>query len=243
MESALGGADVVVVSGGNTLFAVDRWKQTGLDKHILRAVERGVVFAGGSAGLMWLFASGHSDSADPDTYKLPMLTAAAAEGGAAAAPVAGHDWAYIRVPCLGVLPGLCCPHHDRTQSNGVLRAVDFDLMLARHRGERGICVDHWAALVISDGAYTILPLPGKAGSVVVPAGGHAADARFEPGAGLPGVWIKEWAVDASTGAGAVRAVLAPASGKLDALFRAAWEPIVEDPRVEACRAGNPSAPA
>eukprot|EP01052_Picozoa_sp_SAG31_P018987 SAG31_NODE_1367_length_8615_cov_12.875763_4_plen_73_part_00 len=40
-----------------------------------------------------------------------------------AGDVAG--WEYIRIPCLGLLPGLCCPHHDRVQSNGVLRADDF----------------------------------------------------------------------------------------------------------------------
>ena len=40
---------------------------------------------------------------------------------------------------LGFLPGLCCPHHDRVQSNGVLRAEDFEKLLRRHPQERGIC--------------------------------------------------------------------------------------------------------
>lgn len=33
------------------------------------------------------------------------------------------------------------------QSNGVLRAKDFDAMLRRHPGERGICIDHWVCLL------------------------------------------------------------------------------------------------
>jgi dipeptidase E len=252
MAATLDTADVVVVSGGNTLFAVDRWRAVGLDKHLLRAVARGVVFSGGSAGLMWLFTAGHSDSADPDTYLAPMVAAAAAEAEAAAAAdlaspsaaaaAAGapapageppRQWAYIRVPCLGVLPGLCCPHHDRVQSNGVLRAQDFDGMLARHRGERGVCVDHWAALVIDRGRYAVVAVAGKPGSVVLGEGRDAAP-RFEPGAGVPGVWVKEWVGDA------VQATLAAPEGAVETLFRPAWLPIVEDDRVLACRAGNPS---
>ena len=45
------------------------------------------------------------------------------------------DWDYIRVDGLGFIPGLCCPHHDRVQSNGVLRAHDFDEMILRHPTE------------------------------------------------------------------------------------------------------------
>jgi dipeptidase E len=59
------------------------------------------------------------------------------------------------VPCLGFLPGLVCPHHDKVQSNGVLRAIDFDAMLLRHAGEQGICIDHWAALCVDGDAYEV----------------------------------------------------------------------------------------
>ena len=45
------------------------------------------------------------------------------------------EWDYIRVNGLGFVPGLCCPHHDRVQSNGVLRAADFDEMMLRHPTE------------------------------------------------------------------------------------------------------------
>jgi hypothetical protein len=41
------------------------------------------------------------------------------------------SWEYVRVEALAVLPGLLCPHFDKTQSNGVLRATDFDAMLKR----------------------------------------------------------------------------------------------------------------
>ena len=31
-----------------------------------------------------------------------------------------NDWEYIRVEGLGIFPGIICPHHDCTQSNGAL---------------------------------------------------------------------------------------------------------------------------
>ena len=65
----------------------------------------------------------------------------------------GKAWPYVRVSGLAFLPGLVCPHHDRVQSNGVLRATDFDGMLARHPGETGLCIDHFAALVIEGDSY------------------------------------------------------------------------------------------
>ena len=36
-------ADIIVVSGGNTLFAVDRWKHIGIDQLFLQAGQRGCV--------------------------------------------------------------------------------------------------------------------------------------------------------------------------------------------------------
>ena len=122
VEALLARADIVLVSGGNTLFAVDRWKRFGLDEELRKAAQRGCVLTGGSAGAICWFDAGHSDSADPESYAVPMLA-----GGSAAASTQGASggdakpWEYIRCGGLGVLPGLCCPHHDRTQSNGVLR--------------------------------------------------------------------------------------------------------------------------
>lgn len=229
MEEACAAANIIVVSGGNTLYGIDRWRATGLDRQLKAAGERGALLCGGSAGAICWFDGGHSDSGDPDTY---ISSAAApapagadeattfAEGGVAA------QWDYVRCPGLGFLPGLCCPHFDKTQSNGVLRAHDFDEMMLRHPGERGVCIDHFAALIVDGARYRVLSLPGKPGSVL---GGAFSEAR----AGLPGVWVKEVA------GGEVKTWLAPADGSLDELLR---EPtaVVEDRRLAAIRAANPS---
>ena len=129
VEAALDEADVVLVSGGNTLFAMDRWKHCGVVEPLRRAMDRGAVLCGGSAGAGCWFDGLHSDSMDPETYRKIMLAGAGggaeAEAGAAPAkPCSGgvmapppRPWSYVRVSCLGFLPGLCCPHHNRVQVN------------------------------------------------------------------------------------------------------------------------------
>eukprot|EP01126_Amoeba_proteus_P047170 TRINITY_DN5372_c0_g1_i2.p1 TRINITY_DN5372_c0_g1~~TRINITY_DN5372_c0_g1_i2.p1 ORF type:complete len:281 (-),score=44.08 TRINITY_DN5372_c0_g1_i2:149-991(-) len=131
-------ADVIMVSGGNTLYALDSWSKLGVDVRLREAIQRGAVMCGGSAGLICWFEGGHSDSMDPTTFKNP------------ATPT---SWQYIRVQGMGFLPGLVCPHHDQVQSNGILRSEDFDKMLVRHSGEVGIGFDHWAFIVIEGGNF------------------------------------------------------------------------------------------
>ena len=232
VEALLARADIVLVSGGNTLFAVDRWRRFGLDEELRKAAQRGCVLTGGSAGAICWFDAGHSDSADPESYAEAMLAGGSAEASTQGA--SGSDssdvkpWEYIRCGGLGVLPGLCCPHHDRTQSNGVLRAVDFDEMLRRHDGETGVCIDHFAALVVDGADYSILSLEGKPGTAL-----DGRDAPDFTGAGTPWIWLKRVVGDAI-----VATRLEPRGRLADALTPATA--IVEDPRVEVARAANPS---
>jgi dipeptidase E len=211
MEERFDRADVVLASGGNTLFAVDRWRRLGLDRLIRRAMRRGAVLCGGSAGAICWFDGGHSDSTDPRSFKRYKL--------ADEPPVLSRDavtgWEYVRVPGLGILPGLCCPHHDRTQNNGIPRAVDFRAMMLRHPGETGIAIDHFAALVIDGDGYRVVS-PDRPGSVD----------------GRPAVW-RMTVVE-----GAVRAEPVPVVGEVARILSQADE-IREDPRLAAARAANP----
>lgn len=59
-EDMIGQADVLVVGGGNTLYAVDRWTHLGLVPALRKAIERGAVMTGGSAGAICWFDGGHS---------------------------------------------------------------------------------------------------------------------------------------------------------------------------------------
>jgi len=190
-------------------------------------MEQGKIFCGGSFGAIWVFDAGHSDSMDPDTYKGAM-TGTLNKGGDESTNLEGEakPWEYTRVPCLSFLPGLCCPHFDKIQSNGVLRAIDFEAMLLRHSGEIGFGIDHWAALRVEGGNYTVLASPERPGSV-------NPDNSFSPEQkGIPGVWRL------TVQDGKVVRTLAPIQGKLSDLVQPASE-IVLDARVDISRKENP----
>lgn len=177
---------------------------------------------------------------DEESYKDAMLREAAnihvgsstGTGGdeSSAAPSCEqtrHQWQYIRCPCLGIFPGLVCPHADKIQSNGILRATDFDDMLKHHADERGICIDHFAALCVDSERYWVLSLPGRPGSVL-PSG------EFSPSReGVPGVWVKD-VVNGEI----VTSLLCSEGGRLDDLLKPAAN-ITQDARLDACRAANP----
>jgi dipeptidase E len=219
-------ADVVLVSGGNTLYAVRRWEETGLDQLLRDAAARRVVLAGGSAGAICWFTSGHSDSADPATYLQPSLTSAAIEAGLLMPAEVDREkaklaslsttWSYIRVHGLDILPGLLCPHFDMTQGNGVRREEDFTKMLKRHPTERGIGMDHWSVLVLKgDGTYEVMAVPGKTRTPTP--GDTSATAT------VPGVFTLDVV------GGTVQRVRAPVEGNVVDLLRAPTGPVVADP--------------
>mmetsp|Transcript_26481 Transcript_26481/g.25355 ORF Transcript_26481/g.25355 Transcript_26481/m.25355 type:complete len:355 (-) Transcript_26481:102-1166(-) len=239
LELSFQQADVVIVSGGNTLYAVDRWKELGIDVLIRKGMERGLILAGGSAGAIVWFDSGHSDSADPSSFKHAMIESAMKVSEEAFTEDSlnlsvnndSHSaWEYIRVEGLGFLPGLLCPHHDKIQSNGIPRSTDLDNMMLLHEGEQAICIDHWAALVVDGDDYRVISLPDREGSVLQSNG----EAQFSvERKGIPGIWIKN-VINKS-----IEIKLVPSEGKISDLLRFATI-IVKDERVELCRRLNPT---
>jgi len=203
-------ADIVLISGGNSLWMIDRWNALGIDKHLKSAIERGVVMCGGSAGAIAWFDSGHSDSMDPTTYKKPKPSE--------------DSWKYIRVPALGVFPGLCCPHHDKTQSNGMPRAADLDEMLLRHSGETGVCIDHHAGLRIIGEEYEVLTWGENPSGTLVYDGDAPKCVPYEKdrrGKGQPAVWTK------TVVNGKVIPKLVPRKGKNSDIFIPASKTVVD----------------
>jgi peptidase E len=85
LESLVLEQDAIFVGGGNTRSMLAVWRDWGLDTHLRKAWESGVVLGGGSAGSICWFEQGVTDSiAGPLTV----------------------------LPCLGFLPGSNCPHYD-----------------------------------------------------------------------------------------------------------------------------------
>ena len=61
-EETLLNVDAIVVGGGNTLNMIAIWKAQGIDKVLKKALEKGIVLAGGSAGSLCWFDNGTTDS-------------------------------------------------------------------------------------------------------------------------------------------------------------------------------------
>lgn len=77
--------DVIFVGGGNTKSMLAVWADWGVPAMLRRAWRSGTVLAGASAGAICWFETGITDSWSDRLRTLP---------------------------CLGWLPGVCCPHYD-----------------------------------------------------------------------------------------------------------------------------------
>ena len=93
-------ADFIYVGGGDTLFMLNHWKQTGLLGLILDAYERGVLICGLSAGAICWFETMYTDSKEACT-----------------------EGEYTLFPGLNLIKGIISPHYD-------LRALDFDKIIS-----------------------------------------------------------------------------------------------------------------
>jgi peptidase E len=85
-EDILLNSDAIVVGGGNTLNMLGIWKAQGIDVMLKKALKKGIVVAGGSAGSICWFQNGISDS---------------------------RPLALSIVDGLGILPYSNCPHYSQ----------------------------------------------------------------------------------------------------------------------------------
>jgi dipeptidase E len=85
LKEVLLAQDIIYVGGGNTKSMLAVWQEWNIPALLRRAWRSGVVLAGVSAGAICWFRAGVTDS-----------------------------WAgrLEVLPCLGFLPGTCCPHYD-----------------------------------------------------------------------------------------------------------------------------------
>lgn len=85
LKDVLLAQDIIYVGGGNTKSMLAVWQAWNIPPLLRRAWRSGVVLAGISAGAICWFKLGVTDS-----------------------------WAgrLAALPCLGLLPGTCCPHYD-----------------------------------------------------------------------------------------------------------------------------------
>lgn len=104
---------------------LEKWKETGLDKLILKAYEDGKIICGLSAGAICWFTNMYTD------YEI----------------MRGQSADYVMKKGLGVLDGTMCPHFNE-------RKDDF-LSAMKERGiEKAYCVENDSALVFVNGTLT-----------------------------------------------------------------------------------------
>jgi dipeptidase E len=142
MKEEVLNADIIMASGGNTMYGLKRWKLFGMDQLLKKAFLSGKnapVFCGGSAGAISWFAYGHSDSMNPSSFLNPNPNLTEEEK---------KNWDYIKLAGLGFLPALCVPHYDIIQHNGLPRSLASETLVREIHDFPCIGIDEEAALVI-----------------------------------------------------------------------------------------------
>jgi dipeptidase E len=162
-------SDLIMISGGNSLFALLRWQSIGLDLLIKEAAVRGKVLCGGSAGCGCYFDSMQTDSLKPEACKLSekVLTDLCAEERL--------NWSFTRITCLGFMNAFCIPHIDTVGTNNIARVDTAKKMLLEAQMKKdagvdsrpifGFGVDEKAAVVYEGGKLKIFSAGPRATGV------------------------------------------------------------------------------
>ena len=114
-------ADMIYVGGGDTVFMIDSWKQSGMLPLLKDAYERGVIIAGLSAGAICWFTDMYTDSEK----------------------ALGVGEKYAMFKGLGWVDGVISPHYGA-------RMLDFDKIVC-YNNFRALGLEDNSALVIEEG--------------------------------------------------------------------------------------------
>lgn len=115
-------ADVIYVGGGDTVFMMQSWKQSGLLDLIKDAYDRGVIIAGLSAGAICWFTDIYTDSAHVNSEQQEK---------------------YVMFKGLGWKKGVISPHYNT-------RMLDFDKIVC-YNYESALGIEDNCAIVIENG--------------------------------------------------------------------------------------------
>lgn len=118
-------ADCIYVGGGDTVYMLEKWKETGLDKLIIDAYEKGKIICGLSAGAICWFTDMYTD------YEI----------------MRGQSSEYVLKKGLGVLDGTMCPHFNE-------REKDFTNAMISNNISCAYAVENDAAIEFTNGQFT-----------------------------------------------------------------------------------------
>jgi peptidase E len=125
LRQYLAGQDILIVGGGNTRSMLVVWEGWGLPELLKEAWQNGLILSGVSAGAICWFEQGVTDSYAGDLRL---------------------------IPCLGWLPGSCCPHYDTE----VDRRPTYHAMVASGAALPGLAIDDNALLHFVEGELRIV---------------------------------------------------------------------------------------
>ena len=132
-------ADCIYIGGGDTVYMLDKWRETGLDKLIIEAYEKGKIICGLSAGAICWFKNMYTD------YEI----------------MRGQSSDYVMKEGLGILEGTMCPHFNE-------REVDFTKAMLDNKIERAYAVENDAAIEFVNGKLNkVISSGGKAYELVL----------------------------------------------------------------------------
>lgn len=134
IQNKIDNADCIYIGGGDTIYMLEKWKETGLDKMILKAYEDGKIICGLSAGAICWFSDMYTD------YEI----------------MRGQSSEYVLKKGLGVLEGTMCPHFNE-------REKDFSLAMVKENIPSALCVENDCAVEFIDGKMSrVISAGGKA---------------------------------------------------------------------------------
>jgi dipeptidase E len=149
LKTVLLAQDVIYVGGGNTKSMLAVWRDWDIPALLHRAWEGGTVLAGVSAGAICWFEAGVTDSWGNGLHPLP---------------------------CLGFLPGACCPHYDgeperRPALQGLIEEGTITTALALDDGAAAHFINGALANIVSSRpnarAYRVERVNGQARETVL----------------------------------------------------------------------------
>ena len=118
-------ADCIYIGGGDTVYMLEKWKETGMDKMIIEAYEKGKIICGLSAGAICWFSDMYTD------YQI----------------MRGESADYTFKKGLGILQGTACPHFNE-------REQDFTKNMLANNVEWAYGIENDCALEFVNGKLT-----------------------------------------------------------------------------------------
>jgi dipeptidase E len=127
-------ADCIYIGGGDTVYMLEKWAETGIDKMLIDAYEQGKIICGLSAGAICWFKDMYTD------YQI----------------MRGESSEYTLKKGLGILEGTACPHFNE-------REKDFTDALKKGVINGAYCVENDCAIEFVDGKFSkVISAGGKA---------------------------------------------------------------------------------